>query len=306
MPLIHHPISAADRVANAAFRAALASYPPMELVPATREFFDTFMQTVPAAPGVTFAASDAGGCAGIWCHPAQTQYAGAILYLHGGAYNLGSAAGYRNVASQIAARTGAAVFVADYRLAPEHRFPAAFDDAMAAYAALVRDYPVVALAGDSAGGGLALAIPAALAATAMLAPAAVAVMSPWTDLTLAHDSHTSRAPHDPLLSRAALEAAASHYAAGSDRRDPRMSPMHGIGAAMPPVFIQVGADEVLLDDTVRYIEAMDARGNTAEAHVWEGMTHVFPTNFTMFAAAETAMAQLCANLQRRLGGDMTA
>ena len=210
-----------------------------------------------------------GGVAGWWCKPERAREDCAIIYFHGGAYVLGSAAAYRNFAGQIAKRAGAAIFIVDYHRAPERTFPAPVNDAEAAYRSLsASGFSKLAIAGDSAGGGLALAllllVTAASKDGSAPQPACAAVMSPWTDLALTGKSMETRAKADPMLTRDALEIAAALYLGDHDRRDPRASPLYGDFTSVPPVLFHVGEDEILLDDSHRVAELMDAAGGLAQ------------------------------------------
>ena len=258
--------------------------------------FDEMMGHVAAAAGVTAEEATLGGVPGWWVRPAEPAAGRAILYLHGGAYVLGSATAYRSFVGQIVARSGVPAFVADYGLAPERPFPAAIEDARSAYDALADEgITRIALAGDSAGGGLALAL-LALVKDASVAPVAAVAMSPWTDLGLESPSMVTQDAADPLLDAASLGATAALYLGDHDRRDPRVSPVHSDRSGLPPVLIHVGDAEVLRDDTLRYAEGVAG----VEAHVWEGMTHVFPSSLGMLEAAEQALDNIGAFLRRQL------
>ena len=255
--------------------------------------FNELMEKTPQAEAVNFEEASVGGVPGWWCRPTSAAEGRAVLYFHGGAYALGSALAYRHFVSQIATRAHAAVFIADYRLAPENPYPAAVEDARAAYGGLVEQgFDAIAIAGDSAGGGLALVLlemTAHAQAPAARWPVAAAVMSPWTDLTLSGASMESRSKHDPLLSRETLDEAALNYVGSHVRSDPRISPLQGDLSRLPPVLLHVGEDEVLLDDSRRYQQRCEAAGSRATVHVWHGMTHVFPSSVSMLRAAREAL-----------------
>ena len=262
--------------------------------PSARDMFDELMENTPATDGVTYEKGDVGGVPGSWCRPKDAAAAAAILYFHGGAYVAGSASAYRHFVGQFATRARVATFVPEYGLAPEHPFPAAVDDAQAAYQGLVEQgLTKIALAGDSAGGGLALVLLSLLAAKARngstLRPIAAAVMSPWTDLALSGSSMETRAGADPLLTKDSLASTAQLYLGAHDARDPRASPLYGGLAGLPPVRIHVGEDEVLLDDSLRYGERLDSEGGTIQVHTWEGMIHVFPSSLANLQAAKEAL-----------------
>jgi acetyl esterase/lipase len=245
-----------------------------------------------------------GGVPGWWCRPQDAPEKAAILYLHGGAYILGSAKAHRNFVGHIALRAGTAAFVPDYRLAPEHPFPAAVEDARAAYRGLVKQGVVdIALAGDSAGGGLALVLLSLMVAEARADsrrhPRGAAVMSPWTDLSLSGASLKTRADADPFLTEEALASAARLYLGQNDPRDLLASPLFGNMAGLPPILLHVGEDEVLLDDARRYADQVSANDGDIQLHIWAGMPHVFPSNIGTLASANGALGVLGAFLREQ-------
>lgn len=291
MTVTTHKLHLVDRAVMLAMRGVLAVSDKPASSPEARLGYDEMIAKAAAADGVGYEATEIGGIAGWWCRPANAIPDAAILYLHGGAYVLGSAYAYRNFAGQIAARAGVAAFVADYALAPERPFPAAFDDALAAYEGLATaGCDAIAIAGDSAGGGLALALLSAVAGRSRSGqskpPAGAVVMSPWTDLTLSGETMTTRADADPLLTGYVLAEVSAMYLGAADPRDPRASALYGQLAGLPLVTIHVGDDEILLDDTLRYARAVEAAAGSADVHVWKGMVHVFPTNALLKAASE--------------------
>jgi acetyl esterase/lipase len=300
-----HPEHLLDRAAMLAMRAMIALQPTLDLGPDGRAAFDALMARTPAASGVAYEAATVGGVPGWWCRPADATADAAILYLHGGAFVVGSAQAYRHFVGHIAARAKAPAFVADYGLAPERAFPAAADDTDAAYRGMAAaGFSKIAIAGDSAGGGLALGIAARMARSerdgAVSSPVAVAVMSPWTDLALTGDSVVSRAKHDPLLTRERLESAVHSYLGQMDAKDARVSPLYGDAAGLPPVLIHVGQDEILLDDARRYADLLAKSGSAPELHVWQGMMHVFPANLAVLHAAREALDIAAEFLRRTL------
>jgi epsilon-lactone hydrolase len=281
----HHSEHLADRAAMLAMRTMIALQPKADLGPAGRAAFDELMEKTPSAEGVTYEAATVGGVPGWWCRPAAADVGPAILYLHGGAYVLGSAQAYRHFAGQFASRANAPVFATDYGLAPERPFPAAVEDAEAAYRGLASaGFSRIAAIGDSAGGGLALIMAARMAQAARdretLRPVAVCVMSPWTDLALTGDSVKTRAGHDPMLSRRSLEDARQLYLEQASAQDPRVSPLYGDLAGAPPI---------LLDDARRYADWSSKSGSEVELHIWQGMAHVFPANLAILEAAREAL-----------------
>ena len=290
----HHSEHLADRAAMLAMRTVIALQPKADLGPTGRAVFDELMEKTPSAEGVTYEAASVGGVPGWWCRPVAAELGAVILYLHGGAYVLGSARAYRHFAGQIASRANAPAFVTDYGLAPERPFPAAVGDAEAAYRGLASGgFSRIAFVGDSAGGGLALVVAARMAQAARelaaLRPVAVCVMSPWSDLALTGDSIGTRAAHDPMLSRRALEDAKQLYLGQGNAKDPLASPLYGDLAGLPPVLLHVGEDEIVLDDARRYADRSSKFGSEAELHIWQGMVHVFPANLALLKAAREAL-----------------
>ncbi|AXC11958.1 6-hexanolactone hydrolase [Acidisarcina polymorpha] len=282
----YHKEHLLDRAAMVLLRTTLAVQPKLEFVPEARPDFDGLMEKTPVAEGVTYEAAEIGGVAGWWCKPQDSLPGSVIVYFHGGAYVLGSATAYRNFVGQMAASAGVATFIVDYRLAPEHLFPAAVDDAKAVYLGLAASgFSRLVIAGDSGGGGLALALllltTAAVQTDNLPKPLAAVVISPWTDLALTGDSLAARAGADPLLTREALDGAAQLYVGDRDRRDPKASPLYGNMSGLPPVLFHVGEDEILLDDSRRFASRIEAVGGVAELHIWEGMTHVFASNIAL-------------------------
>ena len=263
-----------------------------------RETYDAMIAQTPIADGVTLEAVDENDVRGWWVRPAGARAGRAILFLHGGAYMLGSAEAYRGFISQIAVRAGVAAFVADYPLAPEHPFPAAFDAAVAARRWLAsQGITRIALVGDSAGGALALA---ALDDPEASAPqvAAVVVFSPWIDLALTGPSFTSPDTHDPIFQREVLSGAATAYLGGADPRDGRVSPLYAVPKNLPPLAIQVGADELLLDDSRRYAALAAQKGGEVRLDVFEGLHHVFQRSTQELPNARRALDAAAAFLSR--------
>jgi len=304
MTTVRHPLNDVDRAAMAAMRPLLAGVKGSVNGPEARGPFDALMEHVPAAAGVTYAAAEVGGVPGWWCRPGGASTGAAILYHHGGAYIVGSARAYRDFVGQIASRAKLDAFIPDYRLAPEHAFPAAVDDARAAYDGLAQlGFENIVLAGDSAGGGLTLVLLSLATAKARagtgLRPAGAAVISAWTDLAVTGASMATRAEADPLSTKASLAAAAKLYLKGRDPRDPMASPLYGDLAGLPPVVMHVGEDDVLLDDALRYGERFESAGGVIQVHAWEGMIHVFPSNVAELRAAPEALDQIGDFLRRQ-------
>jgi epsilon-lactone hydrolase len=297
---VRHSLTERDREAVAAMREEVAPFKGMMSGPGARAPFDEVMEHTPDARGVTYEKVTVGGVPGIRCTPQGARPGAMLLYLHGGAYVLGSANAYRHFAGQIAARAKVPAFIAEYRLAPEHRFPAAVEDGKAAYRGLVEaGARKIVVAGDSAGGGLALAL-LSVVQNELVPPAAAVVMSPWTDLALTGGSFQDRAEDDPLVTKDMLSKTSASYLDGHDPRDPLASPLYGELAGRPPIQLHVGTSEVLLDDTRRYAERARAAGVDAVAHIWDGMPHVFPSGVGTLEAAEHALALMASFLDDRL------
>jgi epsilon-lactone hydrolase len=197
----------------------------------------------------------------------------AILYLHGGAFFMGSPASYRNRAMRLSYRCNAEVFVPDYRLAPEHPFPAAFDDALAAWKFVksLRPETPIFVAGDSAGGGLGLSLLIRLRDLGMAMPKGAFLLSPWTDLTVSGESVDGNRSKDLWFTRRHLEIWAGYYAAGADRPSAYVSPVFAELSGLPPLLLLVGQNELLLDDALRVRDAATAVGTDVRVHIGKGM-----------------------------------
>ena len=241
-----------------------------------------------------------GGVPGWWCEPVGAPTDVAILHLHGGWFNWGSAEAFQHFVGHIARSAGAKAFVPDYRLAPEHPFPASADDARACLDGLLDiGLRAVAVTGDSAGGNLALGLVATASAHAGRLVGA-AVLSPVTDLTLSGESWISRADADPFFIRDQAEALVNAYLAGHDPADPAASPLFSGLASLPPVRVYVGDDEVLRDDSLNYVQRAAAAGVDAQVDVWAGMAHGFLGSVGQLDAANAALELLGAFLAQRL------
>jgi acetyl esterase/lipase len=203
----------------------------------------------------------------------------AIVFFHGGGYQIGSLDSHRNVMARLSGYAGCRVLGVNYRLAPEHRFPAPVDDALAAYRWLLAQGAApdrIALCGDSAGGGLAVALMTLLRDKHLPMPAAAVAMSPWVDMEAAGASFIAHADSDPVTQRQTILLMARAYLGrGGDPREPLASPIHANLARLPPLLVQAGSREVLLDDAKALVEAAKAQGVHAHLSVWPGMPHTF-------------------------------
>src|SRR3989454_7901668 len=293
-----HPLSPEDAPGATALRASVAAFKGKLAGTAARGPFDAVMERVPAPPDVTVAADTVGGIPGLWAKPARPRQGAAILHLHGGWFNLGTARAYRNFVGHIAASAGAAAFVPDYRLAPEHPFPAAVTDVEACYRGLVdKQINKIAVTGDSAGGNLALVL---LSIAGAQAPVGAVAISPVTDLALSGESYETRAEADPYFTKPQIAGLVASYLGQTDSKNPLASPLYGDLRGLPPIRVHVGDDEVLLDDSRRYVERAALAGVDATLDVWMGMPHGFVTAVREFDAARQALSAIGAFLTERL------
>ena len=215
-----------------------------------------------------------------------------VLYFHGGVYALGDAFSAAELASQVGRRTAAKAISVDYRLAPEHPYPAAIDDALAAYEALLNNGTApsdIVFAGESAGGGLAVATMVNAREHGLPLPAAAFVMSPYADLTLAGESMQTKHEFDPLLSRENLEPRITDYTAGQDAASGLISPIFADLSGLPPLIIQVGSHEVLLDDAVRLARQAGAADVQVTLDITPGVPHVFQAYHAILDEAAAAL-----------------
>ncbi len=213
-----------------------------------------------------------------WVRAAGARSDAAVLYLHGGGYVIGSMRSHRHLAGAIAVAAGMPVLMLDYRLAPENPFPAAVDDALAAYRWLLdQDYAPERLvaAGDSAGGGLAVAMMVTAREAGLPLPAAGVCLSPWTNLACDGDTYASKAETDPIINQDGALQWAKAYLGEADPTTPLASPIHADLAGLPPLLIHVGSEEVLLDDAVRLEKRARDAGVETALEVWEDMIHVW-------------------------------
>ncbi len=226
-----------------------------------------------------------------------------ILYLHGGGYVFGSPSQYRDFIWRIASVASAQVLCLSYRLAPEHPFPAALDDAVGAYRWQIAQGAApksIAVMGDSAGGGLAFSTLLRLRDDETPLPAAVVAISPWTDLAMTGDSLRVNAGRDPSLVPERAQCFARHYVGGADPRDPHVSPLYGDPAGLPPSLIHVGGDEILRDDSVRMAEKLRASGCSVELEIWPRMPHAWHLFARVLPEARLAIARIGEFLRRQM------
>lgn len=268
-----------------------------------RERFERLGEMLPAPEAAEVSRLDAGGVpAELVAAPGAD--AGDILYLHGGGYVIGSPATHRNLAYNLSQDSGCRVTVLDYRLAPEHPFPAAVEDAVTGYRWLLEtgSRPErIAVAGDSAGGGLTVAALVAIRDEGLPMPAGAVSISPWIDLEALGDSVESKAALDPMVQKDRLLELARLYLAGADPRNPLAAPLYADLAGLPPLLVQVGTSEILLDDAVRLAERARAAGVETELEVAEDMIHVWHLFAPMLSEGREAVGRAAAFVRRQLG-----
>ena len=236
---------------------------------------------------------DAGGVPGEWVVAPEADADRVILYLHGGGYCMGSPSSHRRLVAALSTAAKARVLSLDYRLAPEHPYPAAVDDAVAAYRwLLAQGVPAtrVAISGDSAGGGLTLATLLALRDAGDPLPAAGVPLSAWTDMEGTGDTMKTKAGVDRMIQPDRLKETADWYANGADMHQPHMSPLHGDYSGIPPLLMQVGGAEVLLDDSARVADRAKSAGVDVTLEVWDEMPHVFQAFTGLLPEADQAIA----------------
>ncbi len=288
-----HTVSTGDQIAMTAMRAAVGPNKGKLRGPAARAPFDAIMEGVAAPAGVIYEADQIGGVPGWWCRPNDVRPDQAVMHVHGGWFNFGSAQAFRHLVGHIAESARVVAFVPDYALAPERQYPAAVEDIRATYFGLVdRGFAKIAITGDSAGGNLALGLLAHLASEVDARRDCLVggvALSPVTDLLFSGDSWSTRAEADPLFIKPQAEGLASAYLAGHDALDPFASPLYARLEGLVPVRVHVGNDEVLLDDSVRFVERAFAAGVDARLDVWEGMIHGFLGSVGRLAAATAAL-----------------
>lgn len=284
------PISAEEQARESALRRKFADF-WSSASGDMRSLYDRFISACPLTEDVTVEAIQSKDVTGWWIRPRKTGRDTAILYLHGGGYVLGSSGAYRGFVSQIVSRTGVPALVLDYPLAPEASLPAAPEAALAAWRSLVSEgFRRIAIVGDSAGGGLALVTLAVLAQQSReIPPTAGVVFSPWADLAFSGSSMTDPAIEDPLIGYEYLRDCSTKYRGPVDARDPLASPLFGDLRGLPPLLIQVGTDERLLDDSRQYAARAAEAGIPVQLEIWEGMHHVFQLDVEHIASAGAAL-----------------
>lgn len=239
-----------------------------------------------------------------WMIPPDAAADEMIYYLHGGGYMMGSIDTHRSLAAKLSLESGSKVLLIDYALAPENPYPAALNDSLKVYEWLTQNgYKSVSIiiAGDSAGGGLALSTVIAARDKGMVVPAGLVLLSPWTDLAGTGESMSTKAKKDPILSAKTLPKIAQWYAGDIPLDDPRVSPLYADLSGLPPMLIQVGTSEILLDDSIRLAERAKAAGVEVELDVWQGQMHVWQMLWQRLPSARKAIEKIGIFTRKRLG-----
>ena len=274
-------------------------------VPTLRASFNELMARIPVPDDVQQSPTTIGGVGAIevTVRGADADADGVILYLHGGVYVIGTAAATVPLVGDLARRTGTRAITLDYRLAPEHPYPAAVADAQDAYQGLLEqgvDAGQIALAGESAGGGLAVATLLALRDAGIPLPSCAFLMSPYADLTLSGDSIADREAVDRTLTPEGLRLRIPDYVAGADASDPLISPVFADLTGLPPLLIQVGSNEILLSDALRLAERAAMADVTVTLDVTDGVPHVFQAFAAMLDEADAALDRASTFLRTNL------
>ncbi len=261
-----------------ALRAKLAGRERSPEIAQRRRDFDQLGGAYPTAADITVAPVDAGGVPAEWTSAPDSRTDAAILYLHGGGYVVGSLLSHRHMVSEIGRAARARTLALHYRLAPEHRFPAAVEDAVAGYRFLLAQglrADRIAVAGDSAGGGLTVAALVAIRDAGLPQPACGWAISPWTDMEGVGDSITGNADRDPMVQKDTLLEMAGYYLGSADKRSPLAAPIYADLRGIAPLLIQVGSVETLLDDAIRLARVAGLADVSVDLQIWPEMVHVW-------------------------------
>jgi acetyl esterase/lipase len=296
--------SETDQSEIAAVRALLGSKPrPVGWVE-RRARIEEVGSVWPVADDVVLTPADAGGVPAEWSIAPGSDTSRVLLFFHGGGYCSGSLVSHRRMVTEAGRAAKARTLAVAYRLAPEHPYPAALDDALAAWRYLRQQGIAaahIAVGGDSAGGGLTIALINRLRAAGEEQPACAWLCSPWTDLTMSGATLVSKDAVDPLIHKGYLEELAAAYVpSGVDRKDPRISPLYSDLKGCPPVLIQVGSAETLLSDATRLAEAAGAADVAVTLEIWPHMTHAWHMWNAHLDAGRRALADAGGFLKRHL------
>lgn len=278
------------------------SAPPS--VEAERQAFDAQHGAVPPADDCEITPIVAGSVRGERIVPKGADTTKALIYHHGGGHMFGSPLSHRHLVSRLAAAAGVVAYNMEYRLAPEHPYPAGLEDAEQAYRFVLGEgfkAESLVVGGESAGGNLTAALMLKLRDLGLTQPAGAYLLSPWLDMTQSGASYAARGPHDPMITHAALTGCSEAYRAGASADDPLVSPAKGDLTGLPPLFIQVGADEVLLSDSIEFARRAALAGVDVRLHVWADMVHAWPLfHFALPVSGLAAIDEAGAWIARRL------
>jgi acetyl esterase/lipase len=296
-------------MASAALQTIIAAkranpYTPQKSVDALRREMADGARDIPLPDGTTYERVDAGGVPAEWIAVPGSRPDKVFFYSHGGGYYRGSAAISRPNVAHMCGAAGVRSLSIDYRLAPEHPFPAAVDDALAAYRWLLAQGVAaedVVVGGGSAGGGLTVALLLALREAGDPLPAAAVLLCPWVDLTQSGDSFAGKADADPVISKPYLDRMAAYYLNGADPKNPLASPLYGDLTGLPPMLVQVGTAETLLDDSRAFAARAKADGVAVALEEWPDMIHSWHANVHVLPEARDAIARVGAFIRAHVG-----
>lgn len=255
------------------------------------------------ARGVKVQRGEINGLDAEWLTPKHAADGKLLLYLHGGGYVMGSCATHRQMVSYIAKAAGVQALLPEYRLAPEHRFPAAINDCVGAYRALLRQgfhAGDIVIAGDSAGGGLTMATLFVLREGGDPLPAAAFLLSPWLDLTGDGESMDTHADRDPWFKPEHMGLLTEYYCDSDEKSDPLVSPVFGDFSGLPAIYIQVGEDEILLSDSARAAQKIESAGGEVNLEIWPDLWHVFQVFVRFVPESREAVRRIGEYTRRKL------
>ncbi len=281
-------------MAREAVANRLAGIDPHDL-PALRLAYDAFSENDPMPEMAGQAELTMGGVQCLGLMPAGSSGDHIVLWLHGGGYVMGSSRSHKGMASQIAHKAGMSTVLPDYRLAPEHKLPAPVEDAVAVYEAVMAEGVKpenIILAGDSAGGGLALLTALKLREKGIELPAGMMLLSPWVDMSTSGWSIEAKAQRDPFLTRGALQTRSQQCLGDLSMHDPSINILNADLRGLPPAIIQVGEAEILLSDSTTLAERLGAAGSAVSLEIWPEMFHVFQARYKMMEHASQAVERL--------------
>jgi monoterpene epsilon-lactone hydrolase len=290
----------------ASLRAMIASRPRASEIAQMRIDIDQRGKAFGVPAGVTVQPVDADGVRAEWTSTPDADPSSAILYLHGGGYVIGSLDSHRHLAAEVGRAAGVRTLAVDYRLAPEHPFPAPVEDTVAAYRYLLSSgiKPTrIALAGDSTGGGLVVGALLAIREAGLPLPGCGWCISPWVDMEALGHSFVDRATTDPTVQKATILMMAQWYLGGADPRHPHAAPIYGDLRGLPPLLIQVGAVETLLDDSISLARLAGTTDVMVDLQIWPEMIHVWHLYFPLLQAGRRAIAAGGSFVRNTLRGD---